>query len=136
LAVVNNFGSSVSVLRGNGNGTFQTHVDYTVGEGAFSVAIGDLNGDSFPDLAVTGSPGVDILLNNGNGTFHSYSGYKTGFGNSSVVLADVDGDGRLDALVSNQYGFSVSVLLGDGDGTLAENVDYGAGPSPASAAIG
>jgi Bacterial Ig-like domain (group 3)/FG-GAP repeat len=55
----------VSVLRGNGDGTFQAPVDYLVGAGSHSLAVGDFNGDGKPDLAVGNSFSFDVsvLLN-------------------------------------------------------------------------
>jgi hypothetical protein len=71
--VVGNFGSpnngasSVSVLLGNGDGTFQPEVVYPVGQGVGYVAIGDFNGDHRPDLVVVDSTSgaVIALLNTG-----------------------------------------------------------------------
>ncbi len=65
--VVANFGSgNVSVLLGNGDGTFRAAVDYGAGSGPRSVAVGDFNGDGKVDLAVAngGSNNVSVLINN------------------------------------------------------------------------
>jgi len=58
---------NVSVLLGNGDGTFQAAVDYGAGDGPSSVAIGELNGDDNPDLAVAnfGGGNVSVLINTG-----------------------------------------------------------------------
>ena len=118
---------TVAVLLGNGDGTFQTAVTYgTGGLGATSVAVGDLNGDGKPDLAVVnaGSPQVGVLLGNGDGTFQKVRRYLSGgFGISSVAIADVNGDGKLDLLIVNcgTCGLQeavAGVLLGNGDGTF------------------
>jgi len=63
---VGNFrGDSVSILRGNGDGTFQARMKYAVGDGPETVAIGDLNSDGKPDLALGYLSGgtVSILTN-------------------------------------------------------------------------
>ncbi len=64
LAIANDFGNTVSVLLGNGNGTFASKTGYGTGDGPVSLAIGDFNGDGKPDLAVAneGSATVSVLL--------------------------------------------------------------------------
>jgi hypothetical protein len=67
IAVTNSLSQTVSILFGNGDGTFQPRVDYGTGLGPSSVAVGDFNGDGNLDLAVTnsGSNSVSIFLNSG-----------------------------------------------------------------------
>ncbi len=133
LVVLNNL-DSVGVLLGNGDGTFRTAVNYSSGgwEPA-AVAVGDVNGDGHPDLVVSnryhsccnGYGRVGVLLGNGDGTFQSAVKYTLGsFEATGVAIADVNGDGHPDLVVSSEcyksicnYG-SVSVLLGNGDGTF------------------
>src|SRR5260370_4762633 len=69
LAVVNNASNSVSVLLGNGDGTFQAAVNYAPGSGPNAVAVADFNGDGIPDLAVAniGGQSVSVLLGKGDG---------------------------------------------------------------------
>src|SRR5439155_1239735 len=71
LVVANSLGDTVSVLLGNGDGTFRPAANYAVGTDPRSVAVGDFNGDGKPDLAVanTGSSTISVLLGNGDGTF-------------------------------------------------------------------
>jgi len=118
---------SVAVLLGNGDGTFQTAATHgSGGQGATSIAVGDLNGDGNPDLAVanSSSPQVGVLLGNGDGTFRPVQIYPSGgLGTSSVAIADVNGDGKLDLLIVNCGTCGVpeavaGVLLGNGDGTF------------------
>jgi len=72
LVTANHDGSSVSVLFGNGDGTFGTKTDYSTAGWPVSVAIGDLNGDGKPDLAVTNNDGsFAVLTNTGSGTFNT-----------------------------------------------------------------
>jgi len=81
----------VSVLLGNGNGTFQPAVNYSSGgQVAASVAIGDLSGDGIPDLVVAnyGNSWVAVLLGNGDGTFQPAVTYGSN-GPSSVALGDL-----------------------------------------------
>jgi FG-GAP-like repeat len=78
LAVANFGSSSVSVLLGRGDGTFQAALDFDVGNRAWSVAVGDFNGDGVLDLAVAGNPNVAVLLGNGDGTFRLAVNFAAG----------------------------------------------------------
>jgi hypothetical protein len=71
LIVANQNSDSVSVLLGNGNGTFQTQATFATGSFPRSVTVGDVNGDGKPDLIVANanSDSVSVLLGNGNGNF-------------------------------------------------------------------
>jgi hypothetical protein len=106
---------SVSVLLGNGDGTFQAGVNYTAGPTPASVAVGDFNGDGKPDLAVP-NPGrynfVIMLLGNGDGTFQEApNNYPAGSGPVFAAVGDFNGDGKPDLTVANQGGNNVTILL-------------------------
>src|SRR2546429_1076470 len=120
------FSGSFSVLLGNGDGTFQSAVNYDAGTDPVSVAVGDFNGDGKPDLAVvnSGSTNVALLLGKGDGTFQSAVNYDTSTSPNSVAVGDFNGDGKLDLVVG---GSTVSVLLGNGDGTFQAAVNSGTG---------
>ncbi len=144
---------AVSVLFGNGDGTFQTALVYgSGGLDAYSVAIGDLNGDRKPDLVVTNSyygggdynGSVGVLLGNGDGTFQPAVSYGSG-GQlaASVAIGDVNVDGIPDLVVADyggvlgKYAGAASVLLGNGDGTFQPGVLYDSGGvAPVSVALG
>lgn len=119
-------GGVVGVLLGNGDGTFQPAVTYTVKlQGADAIAIGDLNGDGWPDLVVgsndgaTSTPSLSVLLNKGDGTFEDAVGYSASYDIRSVAIADVNGDGKPDVIALSTYpSYTLKVLLGKGDGTL------------------
>ena len=127
---VNTSGSGdVSVLLGNGDGTFQQPAAlYSLGaSGATSVAVADVNGDGKLDLIVaTGSSTaglVGVLLGNGDGTFQAEATYSSGgLSPLALAVADLNGDGKPDVVVSNQWAddtdtnSNVSVLLNDGTG--------------------
>lgn len=121
--------TQVAVLLGKGDGTFGPAACYTAGEGVLSVAIGDLNGDGKPDLAVGNFWGgsISILLGNGDGTFQPSVRYSSGQHPMSVGMADVNRDGNLDVLVSDHGVDTLSVFLGNGDGTLQAPLIYPTG---------
>jgi uncharacterized repeat protein (TIGR01451 family) len=134
LVVANQLSGNVSVLLGNGNGTFQTAVHHGAGVGPVAVAVADLDGDNAADLIVANSQtdNVSVLLGNGNGTFQAVTNFPAGTGPSSVTVHDLNGDGQLDLAVANRASGEVSVLLGNGDGTFQSPVSYLAGIDPVS----
>jgi hypothetical protein len=137
LITVNLGSNNISVLLGNGNGTFQNAVNYPANDSAItgarfpiSIAAGDFNGDGKLDLVVvdnTSLPGyASILLGNGDGTFqlpHTFSLDDAPNGNfaenpTSVAVGDFNGDGNLDFVVANGISNNVAVFFGRGDGTF------------------
>jgi hypothetical protein len=119
LAVANQGSGTISILINNGSGGFASLDPVPVGT-ARSVAIADLNGDSFRDLAVAGSSLVSILLGNGDGTFQPAATLGTGVG-VWVEIADLNTDGDADLVAASAT--SVFLLLGNGDGTFQGAVD-------------
>ncbi len=125
-------GSSISVFRGNGDGTFQPAVDYAPGLRARSLAVGDLTGNGLPDLLVgrDGSNLVTVLRNRGDGTFEAAGDYPTaGSFPSAIAVGDFTGDGIPDLAVASILQDTLSVLPGNGDGTFGAPVSYAAGAS-------
>jgi hypothetical protein len=123
--------NSVSVLRGNGDGTFQNAARFQVSPEPntfpIAVAVGDLDGDGNLDVATLNSPGTvgptyTIFLGNGDGTLRSARLYSSPIWSSYLALTDFNGDGNLD-LVAAVAEDSVSVLLGNGDGTFGAVVN-------------
>jgi len=154
LIVANSYvSSSVSVLLGNGDGTFRSALTYPTGAGDPRTIIPiDVNGDGKLDLvtldaspcyACSGNGLVSVLMGNGDGTFQPAVTYDSGgvanddVGPAEMAVADVNGDGKLDIVVLNcaVTGSSdcngdgvLGVLLGNGDGTFqsARTQDIGA----------
>ena len=113
--------ASVSILFGNGDGSFQAARNYDAGPRPFSVAVADLNADGRMDLAVANDSygTVTVLLGNGDGSFQAPQTVDVGLQPSTVVAADFNGDGALDLATANSYsGESVSIRLNNGDGTF------------------
>jgi hypothetical protein len=137
---------AVTVLMGNGNGTFTTGSSYdlpTNGQpqsyGLATVATADLNGDTKPDLAITDpSAGeVSVLLNAGGGAFTGPTSFSTaGSSPESLAVADFNGDGRPDLVMANTYSNTLSVLPNIGNGNFGNPYAFTAGSSPASVAAG
>ena len=116
---------TISVLLGNGDGTFAPHVDYDVGDYPTGVVAGDFNDDGKIDLAVSNDSDntISILYGNGDGTFQAQVVVDVGTGPTSINTGDFNGDGRLDIIASCVGSGVVSVLLNDGNGnfTLANS---------------
>jgi hypothetical protein len=130
----------VSILLGNGDGTFQSHIDTPIDvsiPNPYWIATGDLNGDGELDLVVgyQGGSAVSVLLGNSDGTFQPFVDYATAAEPTAVVVGDFNGDGKLDIATANFGGLSgntVSILLGNGDGTFQPHVEYLADGGPLS----
>ncbi len=130
-------GGGVSVLLGNGDGTFQPPVTHSVGDGPVAIVSGDFNGDGRTDLATANMWGenVSVLLGNGDGTFQPQATYAMGPDTqfpAGIVTGDFNGDRRMDlAVVGNSNGTDssgfVSIFRGNGDGTFQSPVTYAAG---------
>jgi FG-GAP-like repeat/FG-GAP repeat len=120
---------NVSILLGNGDGTFQPAQSVVAGKNPFSVAVDDFNGDGRLDVVVAnnGNSAVSVLLGNGNGTFQTHVDFATGFGPVSVSVGDFNGDQISDLAVAAHPANVVSVLFGNGDGTFQGHVDYATG---------
>lgn len=117
--------SSVNVLFGNGDGTFQTALAITVADYIEDFVTGDFNGDGRLDIVWEGlqSSQVHVLLGNGDGTFRNGPNYNLlGLGPDSLAVGDLNGDGILD-LASSGDTF-VDVFLGNGDATFGPDLKF------------
>jgi hypothetical protein len=135
---------SVSILLGNGDGTFQPATFVRIGNYPRSIAVADFNRDGKLDLAVanegpTGGGGLAILLGNGDGTFLPPVFLTSGVNPASLVAADFNADGIVDLAVANSEQFqtsppfksgSISILLGNGDGSFGPPSFFSAGTFP------
>jgi dienelactone hydrolase len=140
LAVTNNLDNTVSIFTGNGDGTFKALGTAATGQSPGGFAAADFNGDGKLDLAIPNSATVSILLGKGDGTFETRVEYSTGQGANTVAVGDFNRDGKLDLAVAN-YGpgflnSTVSILLGNGNGSFQPQVAYAAGVNPAGVLVG
>jgi hypothetical protein len=132
LAVTNGY-NSVSIMLGNGTGTFTVAGNYSTSnvQNLNAIAIADYNRDGFQDVAL---PNGEIFLGNGNGTLQAPSIFPTSPNATVVAAVDVNGDGIPDLLTSSS-GFlcgngdfgTTGVSLGKGDGTFRPVTVYDSG---------
>ena len=118
LVTTNQNNDTVSVLLGNGDGTFTAEPPLELGTGGGSVSVGDFNEDGYVDIFAARTL---ILINDGDGTFTEADPISIGDAISTHV-ADLDGDGHLD-IVGARYSTSIIAVLGNGDGTFQAPVE-------------
>ncbi|MBL8798808.1 MAG: VCBS repeat-containing protein [Planctomycetia bacterium] len=136
-----NVPSTVSVLLGNGDGTFQAARTFTqlfvAGERALrdGLLLADLNGDGLVDVVGTGGRGA-VYLGRGDGTFQNLPRFNTGSAPGAAVLGDFNNDGRLDIATANGFSADISILLAQGDGTFQTEIRVPLSHRPNSIAVG
>ncbi len=119
--------------------SFSNQTTFAAGSSPNSVAVGDFNGDSRPDLAVANlnSSNVSVLLGNGSGGFGAQTTFAAGIGPVSVAVGDFNGDSRPDLAAANFRSNNVSVLLGNGSGGFSAQTTFAVGDrAPNSVAVG
>ena len=158
FATANNttYYGTVSVVFGNGDGSFQAPVDYLTwsqnpynpGSNAVSIVAADFNNDGYLDLATLDrdSSEISVFINNGSGTFSGPSFYGGWAGNNGdgenpqqIAAADFNHDGKMDLVVtaSSYYGAGTAILFGNGDGTFQQPaVSYATDIHLSSVAVG
>ncbi|MGE0453570.1 MAG: FG-GAP-like repeat-containing protein [Vicinamibacteria bacterium] len=137
LAVANAGSASVSILLGNGDGSFGPRQDFPVsGVGPTSVTVADFDGNAVQDLVTTNkdSSNVSVLLGNGDGSFQpALLSAAGGSWPNAAAVADFDGDGDRDLAVATfngGTGTTFSVLLGNGNGSFQAPLTLAAQQSP------
>ncbi|HTZ99578.1 MAG TPA: FG-GAP-like repeat-containing protein [Candidatus Aquilonibacter sp.] len=143
MAVANKTANTVSIFLGNGDGTFQAKTDIPTGNAPSSVVAADFHDISaagITDLAVANQADstISILQGNGDGTFKAPTllTLPAGFEPTSLAAADLNSDGHIDLVVADQGNNTVSVFLGNGDGTFQARRDYPTGNNPVYVAFG
>lgn len=141
-------GNSTTILLGDGKGDFKEAEGspFACGDSPFGIAIGDINQDGDPDLAIINSPsitssnigndGLTILLGDGTGKFKPMPGapFSTGKAPSRVAVGDLNGDGFPDVAVTNYQGNNISIFIMKKDG-LASAYTVPIGKYPDGVAI-
>jgi len=148
--VTTNFeGGNVTILLADGKGTFKqaSGSPFEANRQPFGIAIGDLNGDGNPDLAVahysghitdTSGDRMSILIGTGDGMFRlSWSQAAPGKAPTNVAIGDVNGDGIADAVFGNYGNSSVTIVLGSRrEFSVASGPPITVGSHPSSVAVG
>jgi outer membrane protein assembly factor BamB len=138
-------GGGVSILLGNGDGTFRAAIAAgKVPDGGNTVATGDLNGDGKPDVVVASTyaqglgtpPSVLVLLGHGDGSLEAPVAYTVASSPEMVIVGDLNSDGKPDIAVGTGGSDGVSVLLNNGDGTFAPAATYKTGHQMWAVALG
>ena len=124
--------AEVSLLLGNGNGSFSSSGTLQVGAAPYAVIVSDFNADGKQDLATAneGSGDVSVLLGSGSGGFVLSQSPAVGAYPRYLVAGDFNEDGAMDLAVTNQGPNTLSVLLGNGNGTFQPQVTYPTGDIP------
>lgn len=138
LAVINATDNTVTILLGNGDGTFTAAASPSTGNSPAGLVVGEFTGNGLEDLAIVNASDntVTILMGNGDGTFTPAAATPaTGGAPHGIAVGDFNGDGILDLAVVNANDNTVTILLGNGDGTFtAVSSTPATGSRPASVA--
>ncbi|MCY1283239.1 Repeat domain in Vibrio, Colwellia, Bradyrhizobium and Shewanella [compost metagenome] len=141
---------SAKIQLANGDGTFGAAVEYPVASWSQDLAVGDFNGDGRLDLVATiNDPDISLslLTGRGDGTFNSAVNFSntSGFDSPAVVASDFNNDGRLDIVIGHQISCfaapclvarTITVMLGNGNGTFLPAVEVDIGTETAKIAVG
>ena len=137
LAVANYDDSNVSVVLGNGKGSFSGGNIFAVGINPFTIVSADFNGDGSSDLATSGyrDGKISILLGNGTGGFGIATDVAVGAKLIDVAVGDFNRDGKADLAIADDS-TNLAVLLGDGTGSFGAVTKFAAGTTPISVTVG
>ncbi|MCU0543979.1 MAG: DUF4347 domain-containing protein [Oscillatoriaceae cyanobacterium Prado104] len=138
LVTANNFTNNVSLLLGNGDGTFGTATYFDVGSSPYTVAVGDFNSDSNFDLVTAnrGSNNISILLGGGSGNFSAPINLSVGSNPYFVLVGDLNKDGRSDFATANFSSNSVSIILRNPNESFGNAINFPVGENPNYIALG
>ena len=138
LVVMNSGQHTLSVFKGNGDGSFQEQVQYPTGKGPICVVVADFNTDGFKDLAELNyeDQNIQILLNNGRGGFKNMGKVlKPGRIPITLTTGDFNEDGYPDLMVSLRF-HKVALLFGKGSGQFKDPVEIPVRGQPTGLVVG
>ncbi len=130
VAAINSDGT-INVVLANGDGSLSTATSYAAGSSPGPVIVADTNNDGIVDIiaGARGTGHIGVFLGNGDGTFQSRNSYAVGgfteFHN--LAAGDFDGDGNVDIASANNTDSTISILLGNGDGTYQQETNFSTG---------
>jgi len=142
LAVVNQLTNNLAILEATGDSSFDgtftiaTGSPFGIGTAPIAIAVGDLNSDGVPDLAVvnSGDSTIGVFLNNGDATFAVAAGSPltttSGANPSGVAIADFTNDGIGDIAVTNQGVSTLGIYVGLGLGLYATQIELSSTAGP------
>jgi hypothetical protein len=147
LVTTNTGGGSVSVLCTDRTGALQPAKEIATAKSPFAIALGNVNGDRYPDLAVAhrwgavdpNLDGLTVLIGSGDCVFapSSESPLKVGASPTAIAIGDFDGDGVGDIATANMGSNNVTVLLGSRSGLRpAKESPFSVGRGPIAIALG
>jgi ribosomal protein S11 len=142
-------GGNVTVLLSDGRGGFKQAKGspFACGDSPFNFAVGDVNGDGKPDLAIVNSPGsttdrngkegLTVMIGDGKGGFRPLadSPFATGRIPNLTAIGDVNGDGINDIAVSSPDGGNITLFLMSRGG-VASNSTIAVSGKPKGLAMG
>jgi len=129
VVVSKKYGWDLSILFGDGDGNFGSKYDYSPGVQPLGIVTGDFNGDGNSDIAAGTAVGnkeryATVFLGDGTGIITSHQHFNVGDFPSDITTGDFDNDGDLDLATANYDYGTITVLLGDNNGTFGERSDY------------
>lgn len=142
IAAANWWGTNIGVLilGNNGDGTFAAPDLVSLSSAPnndepWYVSVGDLNGDSYPDMVTSNSTlnvqsSISVFLNNGAGSFLPPVFYEAGYRPDKAIIKDLNGDDKPDIVAANGQDTFISVYLNNGNGSFAPQVTYFNGYTP------
>jgi len=136
LVTTNVSSNTLSILIGNGDGSFHEQVQLHVCQEPRSLATGLFNGDAYPDivLACAGGDQIAVLFGRADGKFEEGPQYPVHRTPVAIASDDLNGDHIADLVVALRND-KIKVFLGQGNGEFRHGAQYEYGDTPTSVAL-